>query len=136
MPVVEAIIGIAQGLVKPITGHLNKRVERKQNKDSIKGKAAAQKQDDATQVTLTDAEWETVNQSIQDKTWKDEYVTVSLVSIFNLYIVGGIGAAFGYPEVLDGTTRGIEALVAAGVDLGFLLTAVVLAAIGMKMWRM
>ena len=133
---ITAIMQAAGGIIKPITGVFNKRTERKQNSDSIKGKIAQQKQGDATSVTLTDDEWETVGQSMLDKSWKDEYVTVSLVSIFNLYVIGGIAAAFGYPEVLTGTSTAITALTSAGVDLGFLLTAVVLAAIGMKVWRM
>ena len=132
MSVVKDIVG---GLVSPITGWLTKRTERKQNKDTIKGKVVQQKQGDETQITLSDGEWETVGQSMQDRTWKDEYVTVSLVSIFNLYIVGGIAAAFGKPQILDGVSMAITALTEAGVDLGFLLTAVVLAAIGMKIWR-
>lgn len=127
---------IIKGVLSPVAGFLNKKTERKQNKDTIKGKLAQSKQSDQTDVTLSDGEWETVGQALQDKTWKDEYVTVSLVSIFNLYVVGGIAAAFGYPQMLEGTTLGIQALVAAGVDIGFLLTAVVLAAIGMKIWRL
>ena len=126
---------LISGLVSPITKYLGKRTERKINKDSIKGKIVQQKQGDNTSITLTDAEWEVVGQAMADKTWKDEYVTVSVVMIFNLYIVGGIAAAFGYPQVLTGVTTGITALVAAGVDLGFIITAVVLAAIGIKITR-
>ena len=44
------------------------------NRDTIKGKLAQSKQSDGTAITLTDAEWETVGQSMSDKSWKDEYV--------------------------------------------------------------
>ena len=130
------ILSIGKAIVQPLAGWANKRTERKVNRDTIKGKLAQGKQDDSHAVTLTDAEWETVGQSMQDKTWKDEYVTVSIVSIFNLLIIGGIATAFGYPQMLDGTVAGIAALVEAGVDVGMLITAVVFAAIGMKLWRL
>lgn len=132
MAIVKDIIA---GVVAPLTGYLGKRTERKMNRDTIKGKIVQQKQGDATEITLTDAQWEVVAAAMQDKTWKDEYVTVSVVLIFNLYIIGGIAAAFGHPQVLTGVTTGIAALVASGVDLGFLMTAVVLAAIGIKITR-
>lgn len=130
-PIVAAITNV----VAPISKIFTKREERKINKDTIKGKIQQARQGDATAITLTDAEWETVSTGLQDSTWKDEYVTVSVVSIFNLFIIGGISAAFGHPEILEGTTLGIQALVAAGVDLGMILTAVVFAAIGLKLWR-
>lgn len=130
-----SVLSVIQGLVAPVSNIFAKREERKINKDTLKGKLQQARQGDATQITLTDAEWETVSTSLQDSTWKDEYVTVSVVSIFNLYIIGGIASAFGYPQVLEGTTEGIQALVAAGVDLGMILTAVVFAAIGLKLWR-
>lgn len=127
---------IVGGILKPVATVFTKRTERKMAKDTIKGKLAQGKQDDDTKIELTDAEWETVNQSMQDKTWKDEYVTVSIVSIFNLIIIGGIAEAFGYSQVLVGVVKAVTALTAIGLDLGFLMTAVVLAAIGMKMWRL
>ncbi len=132
---VQWLSAIGGAIIKPLAGVVNKRTERKINKDTIRGKLAAQKQGDEAKIELNDAEWETVAQAMQDKSWKDEYVTVSVVSVFNLLILGGVMAAFGYPEVLQGTERGIQALTDAGVDLGYLMLAVVLAAIGLKLWR-
>lgn len=130
------VADIIGGVLKPVTGFLNKRTERKINQDAIKGKLAQSKQDGAHQLELTDAEWETVGQSLQAQTWKDEYVTVSIVSIINIIMVGGIASAFGYPELIDGMVIALTKLAELGLDIGFLVTAVVLAAIGMKMWRL
>lgn len=135
MGIASSIAGAVSGVVKPVAGVFNKRTERKMAKEAITGKLAMQKQGDGTAITLTDAEWETVGQSMSDKSWKDEYVTVSLVSILNMLILGGVLSAFDHPEVLTGTVAGIAALSNAGVDLGYLLTAVVFAAIGLKLWR-
>lgn len=126
---------IIAGVVKPITGLLGKKSDRKRARETAKGKLAAQKESGDQKIELTDAEWETVAQGLQPESWKDEYVTVSIVSLVNLIIIGGIASAFGYPQVLAGTVLAIEALVAAGVDLGWILNAVIMAAIGLKIWR-
>ena len=84
---------------------------------------------------MTDAEWESIASEKQDSTWKDEYITVSVASILNLIVIGGIAAAFGEPRVLEGVSIALKALSDAGVDMGTLLTAVVFAAIGLKLWR-
>lgn len=130
------LMDLAKGAIGPIAGIFTKRQERKINQDSIKGKLAQSKQDDSTKVELTDAEWETVNQSLQNQTWKDEYVTVSIVSIINVIMVGGVASAFGYPQLIDGMVIALTKLAELGLDIGFLVTAVVLAAIGMKIWRL
>ena len=127
---------IVTGALQPIAGVLNKRTERKMAKTAITGKLQAQKQGDATNITLTDAEWETVGQSMQDKTWKDEYVTVSIVSLVNLIIVGGVAQAFGYPQLIEGVVISLQAFKEVGLDIGMLVTAVVFAALGLKLWRM
>ena len=127
---------IISGVLKPVASVFNKRSERKQNQDSIKGKLAQSKQDDATKVELTDAEWETVNQALQGQSWKDEYATVSIISIVNAIVIGGVLSAFGYPELIDGMVIALKTLAELGLEIGFLITAVVLAAIGMKVWRL
>jgi hypothetical protein len=70
-----------------------------------------------------------------DKTWKDEYVTVSVVSIFNLIVVGGLSAGLGYPQILNGVAASVLALTSVGVDVGFLLEATVLAGLGLSVWK-
>lgn len=129
------VSSIIEGVVGPVANIFAKKQERKQAKEQAQAKIKLAKQEGQQTLDLTDAEWESISTGLQDSTWKDEYVTVSVVSIFNLYIIGGIAAAFGYPQVLEGTTVGIKALVDAGADLGMILTAVVFAAIGLKIWR-
>ena len=136
MGIASVIASAVSGLAKPITGMMNKRTQRKINQDSIKGKLALQTQGDATSITLTDAEWETVGQSLQHGTWKDEYITLSVGSIINLIVVGGVASAFGHPEILEGVTVAIRELnVAMDGEVGTLILAVAFAAIGLKVWR-
>ena len=129
------ISSIIEGVAKPVVGLLGKRSDRKQAREGAAAKLLALKESGEQTLELTDAQWETVGQSLQPESWKDEYVTVSIVSLVNLIIIGGIASAFGAPQILAGTILAIKALTAAGVDLGFILNAVIMAAIGLKVWR-
>ena len=121
--------------VQPVSNVLTKREERKLATKQIEGKIAEAKVKGAQQVTFNDQELEIVRTKGLDNTWKDEYITVSVVSVFNLIVVGGIAAAFGHPQILEGVGLAITALVNAGVDFGFILTATVTAGIGLNLWR-
>ena len=122
-------------LFQPVASVLNKRQERKMAKESAKGKLALAKQEGQFNLEMKDSEWEVIGQQLQGGTWKDEYITVSIVSVFNLIIAGGILAAFGDDRLLTGIGFAMQAMTQAGVDVGTLLTAVVFAGIGLKFWR-
>jgi hypothetical protein len=127
-----AIIGT---LADSVTSLFRQRGERKAAKEAAKAKLAVAKQTGDYNIELSDQEWESIAQNKQGESWKDEYVTVSVVSIINMIVVGGIAAAFGHPEVLEGLALAITTLVSAGVDMGFLITATVLAALGLHIKR-
>jgi len=126
---------IASGLIEPLAKIVTNKQERKAATEAAQAKLVQSKQDGSHQVTLNDQDVEAVLASGLGQTWKDEYVTVSLVSIINLLVIGGIAAAFGYGQVLQGLSIALQSIVAAGVDIGFLLEATVLAAIGLNVWR-
>lgn len=129
------IVDLVGGLFKPLSDAYKANQDRKAAHDSAKAKIKMQKVDKDYEVTFTDQEWEALSKKGEDNTWKDEYVTVSIVSIINLIVLGGIMAAFGEPRVLEGMGIAILALVDAGVDMAFIFNAVVLSAIGLKIWR-
>ena len=122
-------------LLGPLTSVVTKRQDRKLAQQSAKTKIEQAKHDDSHQLELNKDEWETLNVEGMDKTWKDEYVTVSIMSIFNLIVLGGVLAAFGYPQVLKGVVAAVVALTEIGLDMGFLMTAVVLAGLGLSVWK-
>lgn len=122
-------------LFKPLVGIVTKRQDRKIAKDAAKAKLTMASMENAQKLELNKDEYEIIATKGLESSWKDEYATVSVVSILNLIVFGGIASAFGYPQVLTGVGTAVQALTAAGVDVGFLMQAVVLAAVGLSVWK-
>ena len=129
-------LNMVAALFKPISEAYQANQARKTARETARAKLELARSDQQHALELSDQEWEALSADKQDTSWKDEYVTVSVVSIINLIVIGGIAAAFGKPQILEGVAIGITALANAGVDVGFILNAVVLAAIGLKVWRL
>ena len=126
------IIEMALG---PVIDLFKARSERKAAQANAVAKLRQSRSDNEAKVEFTDQEWEAIAAAALDKTWRDEYVTVSVLSVFNIIVIGGILSAFGYPQVLTGIGTAVQALTQVGVDVGFLLKAVVLAGVGLSVWR-
>lgn len=128
-----AILGV---IADPLVRILNRRSERKQAKTALKAKAELQKSGQDHETTLTDAEWEVLSMSQQGTTWKDEYALIIGTMPYLMVFLSAIWYAFtGDYRMMEGTLSGINALDAIGVDVGFIITAVVLAASGLSVWR-
>ena len=127
---------VVPGVVSSVSDVFTKKEETKQIKKTAETKLASAKLNNEASVTLSDAEWESITASGMDKTWKDEYITVIVTMPFPMLIAGGVMLAFtGDDRLMNGTVDGINALTAAGVDVGFMMTAVITAAVGLKVWR-
>lgn len=132
----DKIGSVLSGLLRPASDAYKARTERKQAAEAAQAKLLMAKQQGQHKLELTDAEWEVVGQQLQGGTWKDEYVTVSFVSIINATILGAVLSAFGYPGLLEGLILGVSSLKnEMGIRVGLIMEAVVLAAIGLKVWR-
>lgn len=130
-----SILNLVSGLVKPVSDIFKKKEERKAAREAASAKLSQARVDQTHTLELTKDEWEHLAVNGLDKTWKDEYITVSVISIFNLIVIGGILSAFGFPQVLTGVGIAIQALTLAGVDMGFILTATVMAGLGLSVWK-
>jgi hypothetical protein len=112
---------------------------RQEHKANVEIAKAAVKQasiEGQTQLELTSAQWEALAVAQTANSWKDEYVTIVITSPIALLLLGGLVGAFtGDTSVLVGVSTGIAAIEAVGVDMGFLMSAVTLAAIGLKFIR-
>jgi hypothetical protein len=125
-------------IVKPIADVFQKKEERKIARDAIQGQLAAAKQTGEQEVTVNDQHLDQILASQNQFSWKDEYVTVSVVGIINAVMLGGLLQGFGYPAFLEGVIVGIKALAEVlqnGGDLGFIMKATVMTAIGLNVWR-
>jgi hypothetical protein len=130
-------IAIVPVAIKAIADAWNKRQDRKIAKESATAKLKEAKQSQNYNVEMKDQEWEAIAIEQTGSSWKDEYVTVSMFSIVNLIVIGGMESAIRGEDafVLNGVSIAIQALIAAGVDVGTLLNAVAYAAIGLTIWR-
>jgi hypothetical protein len=127
---------IVPSVIGSVAGVFTKKEQTKQIKTTAESKLATAKANGETEITLSDAEWETVVASGMASSWKDEYVTVVVTLPYPMLLFGGVWLAFkGDSRLMDGTIAGISALTEAGVDVGFMMTAVITAAVGLKIWR-
>ncbi|MDJ0764860.1 MAG: hypothetical protein QNJ97_17900 [Myxococcota bacterium] len=131
----KAIAGALSGILKPAQKAHENRVKRKMASEAADAKLKLAKHEGAKEVTLTDAEWEAKSADAQGETWRDEYVTVSVVAPLNALVIGVFAAGFGQPQILDRTLEAFTKLQEAGIDMNWYLGAVIMAAIGLKAWR-
>lgn len=129
------IIEIGKRIVGPILDIIKGKQDRKKALQQVESKIKLAQTETEGDLVLKRHEVEALAVKGLSETWRDEYVTVSVVSIFNLIVLGGILTAFGYPQVLEGIAVSVTALEAAGVDLGFLMTAAVLTSLGVYTFK-
>jgi hypothetical protein len=122
-------------LFAPVANIFTARENRRLARQQAQGKLLQAQLDGSLKLELNKDEWENLQVKGMNESWKDEYVTVSVVSILNVIVVGGLASAFGYPEILTGIGTAIKALGETGVDIGFLLEAAVLAGLGLSIWK-
>lgn len=134
---INIVKDVVSGLVAPVANAYAKKQDRKINETNARAKIAQAKQSGEKEVTLKDAEWEAVNADKANTTWKDEFVTILIMSPFILVICGVVeilwrGEAH---QIIPAVNTMYTALKEINVDLGFLMNAVVLSALGLKIWR-
>jgi len=113
-----------------------KKQELRQATQSAKAKLEIIKHTGKQDLDITDAEWESLSLQTQNNSWKDEWVTIIITIPIPMILFGAIWYVYtGDISLLDGIILGLDKLKALGVDMGFLMKAVVLAAIGIKVWR-
>lgn len=127
---------IAGPLISGVSGYFAKKQEAKSAAASAAAKLAMKKETGSQEIQLTDAEWESIAAKGQGDTWKDEYLTLVISGPIVGVLAGSVWYAFtGNSNLLDGTLNGVRELRELGLDWDFLTTSVVLAGIGLKMWR-
>ena len=123
-------------IVKGVSGFVSKKQEITANKEKAIAKLKQSKQEGQQHIILTDAEGEAMLANGFAGSWKDEYVTIVITFPIVLIMLGTLYFAFTQDDrMLQAGVESIKALESAGVDMGFLMEAVVLAAISLKIWR-
>jgi hypothetical protein len=130
------LLTLVRAAFKPISDILIAREKRKQAATTVRAKAQMARDANELQQTLTDAEWEVVSRQAQGNGWRDEYATIVGTLPYPTLFLGCMWYAFtGDYRMVEGAIAAIHALTASGVDVGFLLEAMLLAAVGLSIWR-
>lgn len=122
--------------IDAISGYQVKKKEKEIIKIRAQAKLDQAREQGNQDVTLTDAEWESIAVSKSDSTWKDEYVTIVFTAPIVVLLFGSMASSYGTDiSLVDATLEGVRALKELGIDFGTTTYAIVLAAIGLKVWR-
>ena len=120
-------------VIDTVAGAYSKKQERKTLKEQAQIKANMAKQAGDKEVTLTDAEWESLSVQKSDETWKDEYVTLVITFLIIGILFGHFLSIFGIGgDIVAITKSSIVDLKELIPNYGIILQWVVLAAIGIK----
>ena len=130
------LIGPITSVVNGVVGIFKTKQERKKLAEKAVAKLNQSKEEGKQETIVTDAEWEAISASKQDSTWKDEYITIVITSPIVMMIIGAITYVFfDDMRLLTAATEALNAISFAGIDMGFLMEATVLAGLGLKIWR-
>lgn len=134
---IQAALPILGTVAQGVLGIFRGREERRTVRAQAEGALAQAKQEGRDRVELSRAEWEAIMAQGTHGSWKDEYVTLVITSPIVGVLAGAVWEAlFGDPRLLDGVLRGMNVLADLGFDMGELMFVVVLAAVGIKAWRL
>jgi len=126
---------VAGAIISPVTKAIETHQVNKTKRQELDTKIKVAKLEGNERLELTRNEIDMVRVQNMASTWTDEYVIVSLFSIVNMTIFGGIAYAMGYPLFLEGIAKGVGSLVLAGVNVGNLITVAAYSALGITVYR-
>ena len=134
----ESIAGAISGAVALIVSIFTKKTDRKAAKDAINGQVAIAKLGNEAAVSIQASDWEIVSKSQESGTWKDEYITLSVFTVFNAVIIGSVASAFGYEGgilLVQGVLEGVKTLDGLEGNVGRLMMVVAYAGLSIKFIR-
>lgn len=135
MSVATIVANVVSGAIAPIANIFIRKTERKIAKDTINGNVQIAKLENQAEVNVGIKDWEILSKANEAGTWKDEYVTLSVFSIFNVILIGGVGTGLGYewgPQLIDGVSIAVNAVNATDGLVGKLLLLTATAALSIK----
>jgi type II secretory pathway pseudopilin PulG len=128
-----SIMGILGTIVSPIANAYKAKQDVKIKANEALASITMAKQSGETQHTLNRDQWEALSKQAENGTWKDEYVTIVITSPFVLLFIASVVSGFTDDmRFVNAVNLGIYNLSNLGIDLGYLMSIVVLAAVGIK----
>lgn len=132
----KALASPITSVVTSVVGIFQSKQERKKLAEKADAKLKQAKLTGENEITLTDAEWEAISARLQAGSWKDEYITIVITAPLVMLIIGSVLTVFNDdPRLVTAGIESIKHFKEAGIDMGLMMEAVVLAAVGLKIWR-
>lgn len=129
-------------VIKAVSSYVSHQQSQKAQEVEAQAKLQLAKLSGDKEVTLTDQQWEAIVATKQDASWKDEYITILITSPIALILIGALVAVYSQTvdgiadtRLLDSVSLALTKLKDVGVEMGYLMNATVLAALGLKIWR-
>ena len=136
MGLITGLLGKLGGsVVGAVSSHLQAKAELKQTKATAAAKIAMKQADANAEIQLKQTEWESLALAQGNTSWKDEFVTVILLSPVIVLFVGALWAGIegGTPDsLLTAGERMIDSLNGIEGEYAYLFSACVLAALGIR----
>lgn len=129
------LLSLGRRLIDPALELLRARQDRRRAISDADARIRVAQQETESSVILKRHEVEALAVKGLASSWKDEYITLSIILIFNLILAGGLLAAFGRPGVLEGVVIALEAMDAVGIDVGLLIKVTVFTGLGLYAWN-
>lgn len=116
-----------------IGGAFEKREERKINEKTLDAKLTMKRNDNSTEVAFNEQDWEILSKRNENNTWKDEYITISmLVPVNVVFLSVFIGVLFAEPDIIAASKQAVDAMKELVPNYEYLLGLVVMAGLSIK----
>ena len=123
---ISAVVGI-------IGSAFEKREERKINEKSLDAKLAIKRDDNTTEVTFNEQDWELLSKRNENNSWKDEYITLSMLFPVNVVFLSVFfGVILARPDLIDAAIKAVDAVKTLVPNYEYLLGLVITAGLSIK----
>lgn len=123
---ISAVVGI-------IGSAFEKREERKINEKSLDAKLAIKRDDNTTEVTFNEQDWELLSKRNENNSWKDEYITLSMLFPVNVVFLSVFfGVILARPDLISAATEAVNAIQTLVPNYEYLLGLVITAGLSIK----
>lgn len=125
--------GVVSGILNPVSNAYKANQDRKKARETGEAKLKLAKENNDTQLDMTQAEWEALSKKNEDGSWKDEWVTIITTLPIPIIFLSAIASAYlGDPLYLESAKQGVTAIKELLPNYEGIVEVVIYAALSIK----